>query len=144
MIPPTAALAGLGYMSYLAFCPEGRPKPGNRCNTVHRLDEKKVVDSVDIEDIAEKAAYCRCWKSQNVSLLTLLISVYIFQYNHLWIFVSISSGLIVTALMALTTRRPAIMSVPSLSSESRMRRPRNRPATSCSLHRHTKYFAYFV
>lgn len=69
MIPPTAALAGLGYMSYLAFCPEGRPKPGNRCNTLIRLNEQKVVDSVDIEDIAEKAAYCRCWKSQNVRLL---------------------------------------------------------------------------
>lgn len=60
-------MAGLGYMSYLAFCPEGRPKPSGRCNLVHRLDEAKVVDSVDIEDIAEKAAFCRCWKSKNVS-----------------------------------------------------------------------------
>lgn len=66
LVPPTAALAGVGYMSYLAFCPEGRPKPSNRCNNIVRLDEKKVVDTVDIEDIAEKAAFCRCWKSKNV------------------------------------------------------------------------------
>lgn len=69
LVPPTAALAGVGYMSYLAFCPEGRPKPSGRCNASHRLDEAKVVDSVDIEDIADKAAFCRCWKSKNVSAM---------------------------------------------------------------------------
>lgn len=67
LVPPTAAMAGLGYMSYLAFCPEGRPRPNGRCNLAHRLNEAKVVDSVDIEDIADKAAFCRCWKSKNVS-----------------------------------------------------------------------------
>lgn len=66
LVPPTAALAGIGYMSYLAFCPEARPKPSGRCNLHHRLNEGKVVDSVDIEDIAEKAAFCRCWKTKNV------------------------------------------------------------------------------
>lgn len=66
LIPPSAALAGVGYMSYLAFCPEGRPKPSSRCNDKIRLEEQKVVDAVDIEDIAEKAAFCRCWKSKNV------------------------------------------------------------------------------
>lgn len=25
LVPPTAALAGLGYMSYRAFCPHARP-----------------------------------------------------------------------------------------------------------------------
>ncbi|KAG4080214.1 hypothetical protein HA402_008285 [Bradysia odoriphaga] len=65
LVPPTAAMAGLGYMSYLAFCPEGRPRPNGRCNQAHRLNEAKVVDSVDIEDIADKAAFCRCWKSKN-------------------------------------------------------------------------------
>lgn len=67
LVPPTAALAGIGYMSYLAFCPEGRPKPSGRCNLHQKLDETKIVDSIDIEDIAEKAAMCRCWKSNNVS-----------------------------------------------------------------------------
>lgn len=68
MVPPTAAVAGLGYVSYLAFCPEARPQPkGGRCNLTIRQSEAKVVDFVDIEDIAEKAAYCRCWKTKNVS-----------------------------------------------------------------------------
>lgn len=67
LVPPTGLLAGLGYMSYLAFCPEGRPKPSGRCNLAVRLNEPKVVDMIDIEDIAEKAAFCRCWKSKNVS-----------------------------------------------------------------------------
>jgi hypothetical protein len=57
-------------MVYLAFCPEGRPKPANRCNHKVKLDVSKVVDMVDIEDIAEKAAFCRCWKTKNVSILS--------------------------------------------------------------------------
>lgn len=52
-------------MSYLAFCPEARPKPKNKVNCKIRLSEGKVVDMIDIEDIAEKAAFCRCWKSNN-------------------------------------------------------------------------------
>jgi len=66
LVPPTAAVAGLGYMSYLAFCPKGRPAPKQyRVNRSVRLSEAKVADFVDIEDIAEKAAFCRCWKSKN-------------------------------------------------------------------------------
>ncbi|KAI6174672.1 ZnF-CDGSH domain-containing protein [Aphelenchoides bicaudatus] len=34
-----------------------------RCNNKIKLDSDKVVDSQDIEDIGEKKAYCRCWKS---------------------------------------------------------------------------------
>lgn len=56
-------------MSYLAFCPAGRPKPTGRCNPLIRLDEKKVVDFIDIEDIAEKASLCRCWKSKKVNVV---------------------------------------------------------------------------
>lgn len=67
LVPPTAALAGLGYMSYRAFCPAGRPKPSGRINPMIRLKEKKVVDFIDIEDIGEKASLCRCWKSKKVS-----------------------------------------------------------------------------
>lgn len=52
-------------MSYLAFCPHGRPQKSNRVNNLVRLNEDKVVDMIDIEDIADKAAFCRCWKSKN-------------------------------------------------------------------------------
>lgn len=35
-----------------------------------KKDVNKVVDTVDIEDITEKAAFCRCWRSKNVSFLS--------------------------------------------------------------------------
>ncbi|KAL6446684.1 hypothetical protein ACFW04_001266 [Cataglyphis niger] len=91
LLPPTALLTGLGYMSYRAFCPHGRPAvsiscllivtrmtvkvsdcvqnltllPCGRVNVKIKKDVAKVVDSVDIEDISEKAVFCRCWKSDN-------------------------------------------------------------------------------
>lgn len=34
-----------------------------RCNHTYKLDESKVVHSVDIEDVGKKRAFCRCWKS---------------------------------------------------------------------------------
>lgn len=68
LIPPTAAVGGLVYVSYLAFCPEARPKPSTKVNRTIRMAEAKVVDMIDIEDIAEKAAFCRCWKSKNVRI----------------------------------------------------------------------------
>jgi CDGSH iron-sulfur domain-containing protein 2 len=56
-------------MSYLAFCPAaicpGRVKAPKRFNQKIRMNEAKVVDMIDVEDIAEKAAFCRCWKSKN-------------------------------------------------------------------------------
>lgn len=79
LVPPTAAVAGLGYVSYLAFCPEARKyTKQSRVNKSIRLSEAKVADFVDIEDIADKAAFCRCWKSKNVKsperVLFILIS----------------------------------------------------------------------
>ncbi|KAK5650787.1 hypothetical protein RI129_001816 [Pyrocoelia pectoralis] len=65
LIPPTAALAGLTYVGYRAFCPHGRPKPDGIINPCIRRDERKVVDAFDIEDISEKVCFCRCWRSKN-------------------------------------------------------------------------------
>lgn len=31
-----------------------------------KKDVAKVVDTVDIEDITDKAAFCRCWRSKKV------------------------------------------------------------------------------
>lgn len=42
-------------------------QPSTRVNHNVKLDCAKVVDSIDVEDITEKAAFCRCWKSKNVS-----------------------------------------------------------------------------
>lgn len=67
-MPPTAIAAGVGYTVYLAYCPAARQcsKTKTRVNNSVRLEEAKVADFVDIEDIAEKAAFCRCWHSKNV------------------------------------------------------------------------------
>lgn len=109
LVPPTVALAGVGYVSYLAICPHARPKPkAERCNHNIRLSEAKVADFVDIEDIAEKAAFCRCWQSKNVSKTIvfckpiwrnrLLISLSSLLFN--------SSGLTAMDLTPITTKRP--------------------------------------
>lgn len=69
LVPPTALTAGFVYVTYLAFCPvaqcPGRPRPSKRLNQKIRMNEEKVVDMIDVEDIAEKAAFCRCWKTKN-------------------------------------------------------------------------------
>lgn len=65
LIPPTAVVAGLTYVGYRAFCPHGRPTPCGKVNPIIKKNEAKVVDSVDIEDITEKAVFCRCWRSKN-------------------------------------------------------------------------------
>lgn len=66
LVPPTAALAGFTYITYRAFCPHGRPAPSKRINHIILKSNPKVVDTVDIENIDEKAVFCRCWKSKNV------------------------------------------------------------------------------
>ncbi|XP_019878568.1 CDGSH iron-sulfur domain-containing protein 2 homolog [Aethina tumida] len=65
LVPPTAALAGLTYVTYRAFCPHGRPQPTGIVNPKILKSNPKVVDTIDVEDIAEKAAFCRCWRSKN-------------------------------------------------------------------------------
>jgi CDGSH-type Zn-finger protein len=72
LVPPTAAAAGFVYVTYLAFCPAanqfticGKRKINKRVNNKIRMDEPKVVDMIDMEDISEKSAFCRCWKSKN-------------------------------------------------------------------------------
>jgi len=56
---------------YLIIAPFLNPlfkgkKPRPHINKKVKKDEKKVVDSFDIEDIGEKKAFCRCWKSAKV------------------------------------------------------------------------------
>lgn len=36
---------------------------GGRCNSNIRKGEAKVVNTVDIEEIGNQKAFCRCWKS---------------------------------------------------------------------------------
>ncbi|XP_017782601.1 PREDICTED: CDGSH iron-sulfur domain-containing protein 2 homolog [Nicrophorus vespilloides] len=65
LVPPTAVLAGFTYLTYRAFCPHGRPVPCKSINQNILKTNPKVVDTIDVEDIADKAVFCRCWKSKN-------------------------------------------------------------------------------
>lgn len=67
-MPPSAVAAGLGYTFYIAFCPKAkRASCTGRCNNVIQLSNPKIVDTIDVEDITDKAVFCRCWKSKNVN-----------------------------------------------------------------------------
>uniref|UniRef100_A0AC34GSR2 CDGSH iron-sulfur domain-containing protein 2 homologue n=1 Tax=Panagrolaimus sp. ES5 TaxID=591445 RepID=A0AC34GSR2_9BILA len=55
------AIAGIG-LGYFLGKTYGTKAP--RCNRDIKLSTDKVVDTVDIEEIGEKKAFCRCWKSK--------------------------------------------------------------------------------
>lgn len=52
-------------MSYKAFCPKARK--GEIINPSIHKENAKHVDVVNIEDIGDKAAFCRCWRSAKVN-----------------------------------------------------------------------------
>ena len=57
---------------YLLVSPFLKPllqgkKPRPHVNKKIKKDEKKVVNTFDIEDIGDKKAFCRCWKSSKAS-----------------------------------------------------------------------------
>lgn len=61
-----AVVAAVG--GFLAGRYLSRPSCKNgQVNTSICKDSPKVVHSFDMEDIATKAVYCRCWKSKKVS-----------------------------------------------------------------------------
>lgn len=67
LIPFGAAVAGVTYVTYVAFCPVAKQwvvKKKVPINPSIRKAEAKVVDAFDIEDIQDKAAFCRCWRSK--------------------------------------------------------------------------------
>lgn len=69
LVPFGAAVAGITYMSYIAFCPKAKGFCSKKSSkSIINLDiqkeNAKVVHSFDVEDIGEKAAFCRCWRSK--------------------------------------------------------------------------------
>ena len=46
----------------------------------------KVVDSFDVEDIADKSAFCRCWRSKKVNIPEInLFRIFHLNYDALLI-----------------------------------------------------------
>lgn len=82
LVPPTALAAGVTYMAYRAFCPEGCSPPSSLVNPTILKKNEKVVDTVDVEDISEKAVFCRCWRSKNVSHGKMLTKDFCFFVMH--------------------------------------------------------------
>lgn len=59
----TAGATAVGYMIYkLLFCKGKCCKP--KVNLDFQKDNPKVVHAFDIEDLGDKAVYCRCWRSK--------------------------------------------------------------------------------
>ena len=93
-MPLGAVIGGVTYMSYLAFCPCAKKcnvcmieifslcnlpciswfvltsSLTFQCNINEKIEKNnaKVVHSVDVEDLGETSAFCRCWKSKIVSI----------------------------------------------------------------------------
>lgn len=65
-IVPVAVAAALStYLLTRYFSSQSSPK--NMVNMSINKDSPKVVHSFDMEDIGNKAVYCRCWRSKKVS-----------------------------------------------------------------------------
>lgn len=60
-----AGTAVLGYLAYKKFyAKENRTKA--MVNLQIQKDNPKVVHAFDMEDLGDKAVYCRCWRSKKV------------------------------------------------------------------------------
>nr|CAG4636685.1 EOG090X0JRY [Eubosmina coregoni] len=68
LFPIGIAVAGAGFLAYdkiITLTKSQIKSPVNTCvNMKIKKDSEKVVDIFDVEDIGDKAVYCRCWKSE--------------------------------------------------------------------------------
>ena len=68
LLPVVGTLTLLAYITYQAFKPKPAPK-NTKCNLRIQKESSKVVNMVDIEDLADKVSYCRCWRSKKVHIV---------------------------------------------------------------------------
>ncbi|KAM6442285.1 LOW QUALITY PROTEIN: CDGSH iron-sulfur domain-containing protein 1 [Liasis olivaceus] len=62
-----AGTAAVGYLAYKKFF--SKRKGCNGMVNLHiQKDNPKVVHAFDMEDLGEKAVYCRCWRSKTFPL----------------------------------------------------------------------------
>ncbi|XP_022184704.1 CDGSH iron-sulfur domain-containing protein 2 homolog isoform X2 [Nilaparvata lugens] len=65
LIPFFTVVGGLSYSVYKTVEPYANPKARKgQINPSIKKDEAKVVDCHSIEEIGDKAAFCRCWRSK--------------------------------------------------------------------------------
>ena len=58
---PVVVAAGIAFLLYNHF---KKSKNAGQVNLSVAKDKAKVVDVVDIEDLDDKNAFCRCWRSK--------------------------------------------------------------------------------
>jgi len=72
LVPFGATVAGVSYLTYGKLKSLGVAGVKKPIKTVVNLEinkeNPKLVDTVDVEDIAGKAVYCRCWRSKKFPL----------------------------------------------------------------------------
>lgn len=70
-LPWVGTAIAVGYAVYLTLKSRSDAQNGGKScvNQCVRKDADKVVDSLDVEDLPNKAVFCRCWKSEKVTVL---------------------------------------------------------------------------
>lgn len=67
MLPVVSTVTLLIYIAYQRFHSKPSPKD-SWINPKVQKEISKVVNMVDIEELADKTAYCRCWRSKRFPL----------------------------------------------------------------------------
>ncbi|XP_043212639.1 CDGSH iron-sulfur domain-containing protein 1-like isoform X1 [Amphibalanus amphitrite] len=60
LVPFGLACGGIAVVLYNKLC----PLAAGCVNLCHKKECEKVADSVDMEDLGDKAVFCRCWRSK--------------------------------------------------------------------------------
>ena len=73
LVPFVVSTSVVVYLVVSALLPSKPPKNPDEdwVNKTLQKDKDKVADVLDIEDLGEKTAFCRCWKSKKVCFETL-------------------------------------------------------------------------
>ena len=72
LVPFVVTTSVVVYLVISALLPSKPPKKADEdwVNKTQQKEKDKVADVIQIEDLGEKTAFCRCWKSKEVCVLS--------------------------------------------------------------------------
>ena len=70
LVPFVVTTSVVVYLVVSALLPSKKIPDQDWVNKKHQKDKDKVADVIEIEDLGEKTAFCRCWKSKKVCTQT--------------------------------------------------------------------------
>ena len=114
LIAFSAAAGGAGYLAVKPYydCYYGKGKDVV-VNLEISKEKEKVVDFVDVEDLGEKACFCRCWRSKKVSFCVLPTSLdTIFEIANCFFMITVLACLISTLKTISSENRVFVTFVP--------------------------------